>query len=555
MNPLLNGYTFYVHNLGRFDSIFIIKSLVVNKNITITPIWKDNAILSLTIKYNDFKIILLDSLQLISGSLENILISFNCSIKKGHFPYKAVSKKSLFYIGNKPLKKFYENNISDQEYLSIPNTNWSLKNETLKYLKSDVEGLLEVVTKFKDSIFDKYSLDITKFKTLPGLVLAVYTSSYIPDNLKSEIKMIKGELEKEIRGSYFGGNVDIFINKMDKGYYYDINYQYSTAMLNDMPVGEPLLSLETDLNKIFGFVYGEITCPDENVLQVPFIQYKDPLLKFNNCPRGKFKRLIFSEEIKYAIKYGYKINIEYCYQFKRGKDLFTNYVNDHYEIKSSTKDPVQKAIAKLFLNSLYGRLGMKEIEDRMEIVDKNEAEFLDKNTNVSIISELGNDRYLIKYSGKINDNIRSLYSKDPLISNKNKKFNKDEMKNSGLNKARNIPSAVHIAAAISSYARIIINDYKNIPGNPCIMSDTDSVVLTYPLPNHLVGNGLGQMKLEQEVFKGIFLRKKFYCIINSNNQEIIKASGLDSSKLSYDSFKRLLNGESIEIERMSFNVE
>jgi len=27
----LNNYTFYVHNLGRFDSIFIIKSLVKNK--------------------------------------------------------------------------------------------------------------------------------------------------------------------------------------------------------------------------------------------------------------------------------------------------------------------------------------------------------------------------------------------------------------------------------------------------------------------------------------------------------------------------------------------
>jgi hypothetical protein len=47
-------------------------------------------------------------------------------------------------------------------------------------------------------------------------------------------------------------------------------------------------------------------------------------------------------------------------------------------------------------------------------------------------------------------------------------------------------SAVHIAAAISSYARIIINDFKNIPGNPCIMSDTDSVVLPYPLSEKII---------------------------------------------------------------------
>jgi hypothetical protein len=185
-----------------------------------------------------------------------------------------------------------------------------------------------------------------------------------------ELKMVKGELERDIRKAYFGGNVDVYINKITKGYLYDVNAQYPTAMLKDMPVGDAVLSLETNLDKIFGFVYGVITCPDEQTLQVPFIKYKDPLGRINSCPRGNFKRLIFSEEIKYAMKYGYKINIEYCYQFKRGKGLFTDYVNDQFKIRQSTKDPVQRAIAKLFLNSLYGRMGMKEIDSVMRIVDK-----------------------------------------------------------------------------------------------------------------------------------------------------------------------------------------
>lgn len=116
INNNLNGYTIYVHNLGRFDSIFIIKSLVNNSKFSIVPIWKDNSILSLTLKYNQIEIILLDSLQLIPGSLDNILNSFNCKIKKGKFPYRAVNSKTLFYIGNKPAKTLYDN-ISDQEYL------------------------------------------------------------------------------------------------------------------------------------------------------------------------------------------------------------------------------------------------------------------------------------------------------------------------------------------------------------------------------------------------------------------------------------------------------
>lgn len=293
INSNLNGYTFYAHILGRFDSIFNLKSFILNNDIEILPIWKDNTIISLSIEQGDFKINLLDSLQLISGSLDNILKSFNCEVQKGHFPYSFVTKDNIYYIGDKPNKSFY-NNVSDLEYLAIPNDNWSLKKNTLNYLKSDLEGLLEALIKFNESIYNKYQLNITNYKTISGLALAAYCSSYLPNNLKSELKMIKGDLETELRTSYFRGNVDVFINEVKDAYYYNINSQYPKAMLNDMPVGNPVLTLETNLDKIFGFVYGEIIAPDENTLQVPFIQYKDFIYKDVICPRGKFKRLIFS---------------------------------------------------------------------------------------------------------------------------------------------------------------------------------------------------------------------------------------------------------------------
>jgi len=212
--------------------------------------------------------------------------------------------------------------------------------------------------------------------------------------------MIKGELEREIRTSYFGGNVDVFINHINKGFLYDINSQYPAAMLQDMPIGDPVLSLETNLDKIFGFVFGEIYCPDESILRVPFIQHKNPITRNTYCPRGKFRRLIFSEEIKYALKYGYKINVEYCYLFKRGKGLFKDYVIDHFNLKLNSKDPTQKSLAKLFLNALYGRMGMKDIESFTKIVDKKEAESLDKNTNITVISELADNKYLVRYMVK-----------------------------------------------------------------------------------------------------------------------------------------------------------
>ena len=177
------------------------------------------------------------------------------------------------------------------DYNNIPENNWDLKKETLNYLKSDIEGLLEALTKFNFNIFSKYKLNISNFKTLPSLALAAYRSSYSPVHLAPKIKMIKGELEREIRSSYFGGNVEVFINEVTDAYLYDIHSQYSKAMLQDMPVGDPILSLETDLNKIFGFVYAEMTCPDELNLRIPFIQFKDPIGRITTCPRGKFNFL------------------------------------------------------------------------------------------------------------------------------------------------------------------------------------------------------------------------------------------------------------------------
>ena len=42
-------YTFYAHNLGRFDGVFIIKSLVKDNKYKIKPIWKDNKLISMRI--------------------------------------------------------------------------------------------------------------------------------------------------------------------------------------------------------------------------------------------------------------------------------------------------------------------------------------------------------------------------------------------------------------------------------------------------------------------------------------------------------------------------
>jgi len=83
--------------------------------------------------------------------------------------------------------------------------------------------------------------------------------------------------------------------------------------------------------------------------------------------------MIFTEEMKYARKYGYSIDIEYGYHFEKGTGLFDDFVNKHYLIKKESTDPVLRQIAKLMLNALYGKFGMKELNSKLKIISVKEA--------------------------------------------------------------------------------------------------------------------------------------------------------------------------------------
>jgi hypothetical protein len=52
---------------------------------------------------------------------------------------------------------------------------------------------------------------------------------------------------------------------------------------------------------------------------------------------------------------------------------------------------------------------------------------------------------------------------------------------------------------------MVMAEYKMRYQDHIYYSDTDSIILDCPLPDHMVGNKLGQFKLEYKVSEGIFL--------------------------------------------------
>lgn len=375
------------------------------------------------------------------------------------FPHKFINASNLNYIGNKPDIKYYldETKLSLSgklakkiaEYEQIP-SEINLREQCLDYLEKDVFGLLEAMNKISVHYFSEYGLNITKFSTLPSLSLAMY-GYWFYKNIKHSIKMIKGPLESFIRQAYFGGNSDIFVSGSDRfvseGFHYDMNSQYPFAMKHKMPTGNPVLSNNTDLNYYtLGFVFAKITPPTEDVLPNLFIQRRNQDGSVS-CPRETFYEYISTVDLRQGLEYGYQAEIICGINFpdaSEESELFGNFVDTLYNIKSTATDNVKRSIAKLSLNSTYGKFGQREKEYTIKLLKDDKLEEVVKKYHYSYLTKISDTISLIKYGPRLNENLRRLYADYAQLDGSDKGFSE-----TSLVKPRGIPSAVQISPSAS----------------------------------------------------------------------------------------------------------
>ena len=103
-----------------------------------------------------------------------------------------------------------------------------------------------------------------------------------------------------------------------------------------------------------------------------------------------------SELLKYVRDvHNYKIRVLYGYKFENTHDLFTEYVNKYYNIKSRMNDniSINRTTAKLMLNSLYGRTGMRIDDIRTELTDSETSALLQKKYDVKSLIQLTPDTH------------------------------------------------------------------------------------------------------------------------------------------------------------------
>lgn len=198
--------------------------------------------------------------------------------------------------------------------------------------------------------------------------------------------------------------------------------------------------------------------------------------------------------------------------------IFKEYVEKMYALRQQySKDNPMNLVAKLLMNSLYGKFGLNPQNDVAQVLDlkdpKTRSSFFDNadgKFNPEHISDLIkiDERFYVVVHKNVSNFI---HDEDDLY--------------------HGIDVNIAIASSITALGRLWMSDWKNREDTTLYYSDTDSIVIDRPLPDAYVGTGLGKYKLEYEISSAVFLAPKVYGFKTLDGEEHIKVKGVKKEHL------------------------
>ena len=514
------GYTIYAHNLSRFDVVFLFKNIaeLSSKGFKVDIVKKEDKIISIKIsnRSKNISVTLKDSYLLLPMSLAKLSKQFNLKNGKSIEPV---------YIGNDPDYVDYKSSDLSHYSKDVEQFNSFIvwKERVEAYCINDCVVLYQVIQKFQELIFNKFAIDIVKYPTTPSLAYAIYRTHYLEEGI---IPITEGDIFNYIKGSYTGGSTEMYkpyaLNK--NIYCYDVNSLYPAVMANNLYPTGSIFQFEGDPTILDNYWIGDATVESKTDLYQPYLQihHKTSAGYRTIAPNGKFNMVIHSTEYENALK-DYNISISKGYLFEKQSNIFCNYVQDMYKLRQEySKDQPMNLIAKLLLNSLYGRFGMQPQLHSHIFANFSEVQELCTKFEIIDYIEIDKDLYFVTYESEDSNELDSSFSK-----------------NSGV--------SVSIASAVTAYARVYMSQFKNNQDYNLFYTDTDSIFVDKELNSSLVNSGLGNMKLEYKLTDSIFLAPKVYAGITDQGKKICKVKGFtNSSQISLNELENLLDKGSVK---------
>lgn len=345
----LGDSVIYFHNLS-FDGEFILWWLLEN-NFTYEEDLKT---------CNTFKSIIDETGSIYSISvkhLNNATTEFRCSYKL--FP------KSIKDIGEMVgIEKL--NETHDYNEIKHYNSIEELTEEEVKYITNDVRIMVELIRYLQS-------------KDIKGLTMS---SSAYKNWQKDKYCLCKNEMKKNdneevveiVRKSYRGG-----ITKVNPKYAgiefndvisFDVNSLYPSVMYdNPMPIGDGKIYKNIEEGRrdrrhlfiIVAFVmYGKVRTGKHAFIgnQSGFSYARK--YSYDDVIENKILYLWEKEWELFKLVYDSEYTILKVVGWKKANNVFKDYIDRWYNVKKNAKNETERSLAKLMLNSLYGKFGMND---------------------------------------------------------------------------------------------------------------------------------------------------------------------------------------------------
>lgn len=172
------------------------------------------------------------------------------------------------------------------------------------------------------------------------------------------------------RAAYHGGRVECFFQgRLTDGpyYYLDINNMYGHVMRSGRyPIGLQGYSERLKISRMINYLerYAVIARVTVNV-DVP--AYVTKVDGYTAYPLGRFETTLTTDEIILALRCGWLETLHAMAWYRTGF-IFRSYVEHFYNLRMNYRDQGDQGfeqIAKLLINSLYGKFGQRGIEQRV----------------------------------------------------------------------------------------------------------------------------------------------------------------------------------------------
>lgn len=381
-----NNFLLMAHN-AMYDFSFI-KNYLRNENIM-----KSGNMLkqvkSKTLNTNK-NVIIRDTYSIISDKLENFGEMFNLNQEKEVMPYsiyteKSVEKKSTTYSIKKALKSLCNN--KDKKQFNTNIKKWNLVSgkefNHIKYAeiycKIDVEVLEKGYISFRNSIFkicDTLNIDNIDILDMISIAQTSFLMTYLTGCYEGCYEL-SGVVREFIQQSIIGGRVMTRDNKkwhtkIPLGDFDGVSlYPSAMARIDGYLMGKPKVIMNGTIPEKADGYFVEIEILDvKKKLHFPIVTYKDKdgNRVYSNDFRGKV--VVDKTTLEDWIKFQ-KIEFEIIrgYYFDEGRNdtvnkIITNLFQKRLEEKKKG-NPIQK-VYKLLMNSAYGKLGQKPINEKID---------------------------------------------------------------------------------------------------------------------------------------------------------------------------------------------